>query len=162
MMMIENLGNESTISIKPMNLWFEIVTEKWWFGPGLVYTRITSVITNSLLEISGATILPKINTHRLFKTQISYGKGNDITHCQVGRLVWYTIGFQAGAEIHYVNTRLNGYVSMGVYITMFKLKWMRLRSADTSSTAPIVKSHKKLWHVTTSIQNLSLTASDPI
>lgn len=49
-------------------------------------------------------MFPKINIHRQFKIQLGWEVGNDTTHCQLNKLVWYTEGFKtdrgAGAGTH--------------------------------------------------------------
>jgi len=98
--------------------------DNWYHKPTPGHTKITNIITNSLLEMSSDTMTTKINTKKPFLTQLNWEEKTKQTLIQNGKLVWYTDGSKmdsgSGAGIYGLNPRVNWFASLGQYTTVFQ------------------------------------------
>jgi ribonuclease HI len=99
------------------------ITGNWRPGPVDGHSRITSVVTNSLFDMSSDLMLPKINTEKPFETQLNWGEVNR-THSRENSITWYTDGSKTvngtGAGIHGTHPEHSISLSLGVYATVFQ------------------------------------------
>jgi hypothetical protein len=88
------------------------------------HSRITSMITNPVLDMGSDHMIPKYSFEKPFDIQIDWKEWSQKEkHCQPNSLIWYIDGSKTdsgeGAGIHGTNLGCEIYVSLGQYTTVF-------------------------------------------
>jgi ribonuclease HI len=89
------------------------------------HARITSTVTNPLLDMGSDRMLPKLTFDKPFKVLINWEEWKQMEQqCLTKGLVWYTDGSKTdtgtGAGIHGETQRCNIHVPLGKYTTVFQ------------------------------------------